>query len=405
MKITAVHTVLLTGPCTEDPFLLESRQRRSAAFVELHTDAGVIGLGETYIGYFIPEAVPAVVDFFAPILIGQGVDDIPTLYRRMYQCGNYWCRVGLGAAVITALEAALWDLKGKLLGQPVHQLLSAHPAPANLPAYATGGPSNFPTDKLRRKLEFYLSLGFNGFKIGAGWHHLGKGYEHHAQPEAAAQLEADKLAFVRQTVGPDVRVLMDGHMGNSDGVTWTLPTAAAVMQAVAPYNLGFFEEPLHYTDLTGYRELCKISPVPIAGGECLAAPCEWQPFIEQDAFHIGQPDAAFNSGLSAFVQIAEQFHQRGRQIASHAWGAGGALMQNLHAAFACPNTFILEVPPAFGPLHREVVGDSFVMRDGKVLAPTTPGLGIVLTDELKRRFPFVPGSGEFNSMPGKILRD
>lgn len=80
-------------------------------------------------------------------------------------------------------------------------------------------------------------------------------------------------------------------------------------------------------------------------------------------------------------------------------------MQNVHAGFACPNTMILEVPPAYGPLHREVVGDSFVMRDGMVLPPRTPGLGIALTDDVKERFPFQPGSGEFNSVPGKVLEE
>jgi L-alanine-DL-glutamate epimerase-like enolase superfamily enzyme len=78
-------------------------------------------------------------------------------------------------------------------------------------------------------------------------------------------------------------------------------------------------------------------------------------------------------------------------------------MQNIHCGFAAENTVILEVAPAYGPLHSEVVGDSFVLRDGCVLPPTKPGLGIELTEETKRRFPFVPGSGEYNSVPGKVL--
>ena len=73
MKITDVKTVLLTGPSTLDPFLREARKLRSAAFVEIQTDAGLIGLGETYAGYFCPEMVPPIVDFFKPILLGQGM--------------------------------------------------------------------------------------------------------------------------------------------------------------------------------------------------------------------------------------------------------------------------------------------------------------------------------------------
>ncbi len=127
MKITDVRTVLLTGPCTDDPFLSETRRLRSAAFIEIHTDTHHVGLGETYAGYFAPETVPSIVEFFKPVLVGQDVADIPELWRRMYHCGNFWCRVGLGAIVLNGIEAALWDLKGKQLGQPVHALLGYNP--------------------------------------------------------------------------------------------------------------------------------------------------------------------------------------------------------------------------------------------------------------------------------------
>ncbi len=123
MNIQDVRTVLLTGPSTDDPFLREARRRRSAAFIEILTDTEHIGLGETYAGYFCPEAVPAIVEFFKPVLIGQNVDNIPELWQRMYHCGNFWCRVGLGASVLNGVEAALWDLKGKLDGVPVYRLL------------------------------------------------------------------------------------------------------------------------------------------------------------------------------------------------------------------------------------------------------------------------------------------
>ncbi len=81
------------------------------------------------------------------------------------------------------------------------------------------------------------------------------------------------------------------------------------------------------------------------------------------------------------------------------------MMQNVHAGFAAANTCILEIPPNYGPLHRELIGDSFVMRDGRVMPPAAPGLGITLTESVQAKFPFRPGSGEFNSVPGKVLAD
>ena len=167
MKITDVRTVLLTGPYSRDPYILSARPRRSAAFIEIHTDVGTVGIGETYAGYFFPESVPATVDFFAPILIGQSPDDVDELWERMYRAGNYWCRVGLGAAILNGIEAALWDLRGKLHGVPVWQLLGGRKHD-RLPCYASGGPSNYPKDQLAAKLDFYLSLGFTGVKIATG---------------------------------------------------------------------------------------------------------------------------------------------------------------------------------------------------------------------------------------------
>ncbi len=404
MRILDVKTVLLTGPATLDPFLAECRHRRSAAFIEIHTDSGFIGLGETYAGYFCPELVPPIVEFFKPILVGQNVEQIDQLWQRMYQCGNFWCRVGLGLAVLNGIEAALWDLRGKLEYRPVFELLGGRHR-ESLPVYATGGPANYPLDKLAAKVDFYRSLGFCAVKLAAGAYWADRGFEVSNDPRQAAELEAQKLSFLRARAGGETAFMLDGHMGNSPSETWTLPTAREVLRAVEPFGLLFFEEPLHYTNPSGYAELCRSTEVPIAGGECLTGINEWRAFAEMDCFDIGQPDASFTGGLSEFLAVASLLHARDRQIATHSWGAGGSLMQNVHCAFACENTLIVEVPPAFGPLHTEIMGDSFRMVDGCLLPPQTPGLGILLTDAVKQRFPFVPGSGEFNSVPGKIMEE
>jgi L-alanine-DL-glutamate epimerase-like enolase superfamily enzyme len=326
------------------------------------------------------------------------------LWRRMYHCGNFWCRVGVGTVVLSGIEAALWDLKGKLLDQPVHALLGGAKH-ARLPCYATGGPSNYPQEKLAKKIDHYFSLGFRGLKVGAGSYSPEAGWYKPETATAAAEFEADKLAFMRRHAGPDAWIMMDAHMGNSHGKVWTVEIAIAVARALEPYNLFFFEEPLHYTDPWGYAELCRATTTPIAGGECLTAAYEWRIFAEQDSFDIGQPDASFTGGLGEFMNVAAMMARRDRKIATHAWGAGGSLMQNVHCGFAAANTCILEVAPDYAGLHSEVIDGGFVMQDGYALPPDRPGLGIVLTDEIRRKYPFKPGSGEFNSVPGKILKD
>ena len=403
MKITDVQTVLLTGPSTADPYFLEARKLRSVALIEIRTDGPHAGVGETYAGYFCPEVVPAIVEFYRPILLGADPCDVHTLTRRIVQCGAYWARVGLGPAVMSGIEAALWDLKGKILGLPVYELLGGR-CHDRLPAYATGGVSNWPPDRLRSKLDFYLGLGFRAFKVGAGYYDAAT---HAAIParttSAIVEMECRKAELMRAHVGPDVAILMDGHMGNPLGDAWDLSTARAVLKALEPFDLFFFEEPLPYTDPWGYGELNRSTSVPIAGGECLTTLDEFRQFADQGGFAIAQPDAAWVGGLAEFMRIARLFDGRKQKIATHSWGAGVAQMQNIHAGFAAPNTAILETPPAPGPLHTELWGDAFIMRDGYVLPPEQPGLGVRLTDAIMAKYPFVPGSGEFNSVPGKVL--
>jgi L-alanine-DL-glutamate epimerase-like enolase superfamily enzyme len=409
--ITDVRTVLLTGPCTNDRFLSEARKRRSAAFVEIHTNGSIIGLGETYQGYFCAELVPSIVEFFKPILVGQHVDEsadptawIAQMWERMYFCGNFWCRVGLGAITLTALEAALWDMAGKLRKKPVYQLLGGTKFD-KIPGYATGGPSNYPKSKLAEKVDYYQSLGFTGFKVGAGKFENGEFTLGGTTAQSNADFEADKIAFLREHCGRDTKILIDGHMGNSPAGTWTVEIAKAVAKALEPFDLFLFEEPLPYYDAAGYAELAASTNVPIAGGECLSAMPEWLEYLRRDSFDIAQPDASYVGGLGEFLKIAREFEKRGKKIATHAWGAGGSLMQNVHAGFASPNIAILEVAPDYADLHKRVIGDSFQMKNGYVLPPQTPGLGIELTDAVKKAFPFVPDSGEYNSVPGKILVD
>ncbi len=225
-------------------------------------------------------------------------------------------------------------------------------------------------------------------------------------PQSAAEtadFEADKVSFMRAHTGKDAWLMLDGHMGNSPGKTWSLEVATAVARAIEPYDLFFLEEPLHYTDPWGYAELCRATEVPIAGGECLTASYEWKVFVQQDSFDIGQPDASFTGGLGEFMAVAKMMAARSRKIATHSWGAGGSLMQNIHAGFAAPNTCILEIAPDYAGLHADVIDGGFIMKDGYALPPDRPGFGVILTDEIKRRYPFQPGTGEFNSVPGKIL--
>jgi galactonate dehydratase len=405
MKITDLKTVLLTGPLTEDPSLLCFRKKRSAAFIEVHTDAGIVGLGETYTGYHAPELVPAIVEFFKPILVGLTDEQLrpQELWRRMQYCANFWARAGLGINVLAGIEGALWDLRGRLDRLPVYELLGGR-RHEKLLGYATGSVSNYPWDELAAKVERYRAAGFRAAKFAAGWYRQSdRAVFSGRSTQSWVEMECEKLTSLRQAVGDEMMLCYDGHMGNVQDHrirAWDVGLATSVLRAIEPFDITFFEEPLDYHDIEGYAELCKATSIPIAGGENLSTFEEFLPFADRLAFDIAQPDAAY-LGLGAFVEVAHAFAARRRRVATHAWSAGIGVMQNIHAAFASPNVAILELPPLVGPLHREVYAEGYRFEDGYILPPDVPGLGVSLTDDMKNRYPFVPGSGEWNPVPGK----
>lgn len=402
MRITSVEPVLLSGPASNDRWITVAKRRRTVALVEIHTDSGLVGVGETYAGYFAPELVAPVVDYVRPILLAADfaadAEDVGVLTYRMRRCIGYWARVGVGAAILSAVEAALWDIAGKAAGVPVYELLGGTQY-ERLRVYATGGPSLRPADEFRRKLDRYVELGFTALKVATGY----LGADAPSSPEAAAQAELDKLEMMRAHLGPDIAIALDGHMGHRSGVDrWDLATATAALEALAAYELLFFEEPLAYDDPDEYAQLRRATTVPIAGGEQLTSADEFRLWTSRGAFDIAQPDAAW-LGLSDFVAVGAQAAAGGAGVASHCWSGGGGVLQNLHAAFATPATVVVEAIPDPGELHTRLWGDNLVIEDGFVRPPRAPGLGIELTDETKERFPFVPGLEEFSSVPGKTL--
>src|SRR5262245_30235879 len=132
MKITAVRPVLLTHPYGADG-------RRSACFVEVETDAGITGTGETYAGVYVPEIAASIVGLFGPLLVGQDPTAPEAVYRLAYRATSYFGRTGLTVMVLSAIENACWDIAGQARGVPVHALLGGA-VHDELPMYGSGGP-------------------------------------------------------------------------------------------------------------------------------------------------------------------------------------------------------------------------------------------------------------------------
>ncbi|MFT5469731.1 MAG: L-alanine-DL-glutamate epimerase-like enolase superfamily enzyme [Verrucomicrobiales bacterium] len=414
MKITGVRTILSTAP-QRDVFMMP-RTRRSAAFIVIETDTELTGLGETYAGYFVPELVPGIVEFYAPILIGQSPLNVDVLCRRMFGAGKFWARVGLGSIVMSGIENALMDLKGKALGVPVYELLGGR-CHDTLPCYATGGTTPHDRGELERKVEQYLSLGFTAVKLGAGTYREGHPVVTAGSPQEACDVEVSKVEFLRQRFGDTFQLNLDAHMDNlgEESRIWDLATATLVLKALESHSIGFFEEPLPYTDMRAYGDLRSATTIPVAGGECLTSLEEWRDWLEHRPFALAQLDASYMGGIANFIKIARLCELQGVSIATHAWSATPGVAANLHAAFASRNTAVCEMAaynPARSDLNTHIeaplLSDLWieppVLENGHIRLADTPGLGVRLPDDFIARHPFEPGSGEFNSVEGKILQ-
>lgn len=188
-----------------------------------------------------------------------------------------------------------------------------------------------------------------------------------------------------------------------------------MLKELEAYPVGFFEEPLPYTNKRDYAALRAATTIPVAGGECLTSLEEWRDWLEHEPFALAQLDASFMGGLTNFIKIARLCKLRGVDIATHAWSATPGVAANLHAAFACRNTAVCEMA-AYNPGQPELnthidaplLTDLWIepptLERGRIGLADTPGLGVQLPDGFLERYPFQPGSGEFNSVEGKVLQ-
>jgi L-alanine-DL-glutamate epimerase-like enolase superfamily enzyme len=400
MKITQVTTHLLTARWTDDPFFPNALH--STAVFRIETDSGLDGLGESTWGYFAPDAVPAMVDYFRPVLLGRDPCDLTAITRALTDDAVWWARSGAGKSVISGLELALWDLKGKALGVPVYQLLGGKVRDA-IPVYASGGPSLWPMDETVRKIEHYARLGYRAVKLSTGFYELPPPSQlgHQARMKAvpcahARQLErlTELFTLLRREFGSEIDLAIDGHQG---GVPNPIPVneAVAIAEALAPYRLRFYEEPLAYTNLEGYVELRNRSPIPVAGGESLCGLDQFHALIARGGVQIIQPDLGFVGGLQETVRIIHHAEASNLSTAIHTGASmGPSLAASWHLAAASHSVDWLEHVQAASSIQRDILTDPFEVSEGRVGLPTSPGLGVHLPTEVLNRYRFVPSSGE-----------
>lgn len=384
MKITTVEPLLLTVPSTWAYGTLS----HSFSFVRVTTDSGLVGHGETLLGYYVPEAVPMLVEHFAPIVEGEDPLEINRLCQQMHIKSARWGHVGPGITVLGAIEIALWDILGQALKVPVYQLLGGL-AQERLRCYGSaGGGLAYP---IERSLDYFKKLtdqGFTAIKVGQGYF----GQPPPTTMSALVDLEREKIGAVRETLGNDIDLMMD-PAAPFNRAPWSAEVALRVTQAVDPYHLLWMEQPVRQTNVDDYVRIRQVCSTPLAAGENATTLHELKPFLEKRALDIVQPDSIWCGGISECMKMIAAAEAHDMRVAPHCFSGAIGLAANYHIALASRACFIVEFPTASNPIMRDLVEKIFRFEDGYLYPPSAPGLGVAISDDLVKQYPLIPGSG------------
>lgn len=383
MHITDVRAVPLSDPVPEEKRHrtdLGTKVKTDATLVFVESDDGSTGVGAS-LGN--PPTITSIVEHeLAPLLLDEDPLYTERLWEKMYD-GSRWKpslergysqpredRRGVTLEAISGLDIALWDLKGKLLDQPVYKLLG--PVRDDIRAYASGGWA--PGDEAEAELRGYAEKGFDAVKMRVV-----------GEDDFAIERTVRRVEAARRGIGDDVDLMVDAH-GCLD-----VSTAIRLADALEPYDVSWFEEPVSPDDHAGLAEVRRATTIPIATGEREFTRFDFLSLFEERALDVAQPDVSRAGGFTEIRRIAAMASARGLRVAPHAWGSGVLFAASIHLAMATPNCHVLEVSQGHMPLMYDLFEEEFDVRDGRVQAPERPGLGFTLRDDHDERFAYVDG--------------
>ncbi|MBZ9894368.1 MULTISPECIES: galactonate dehydratase [unclassified Mesorhizobium] len=362
MKITGIET-----------FVVDC-YRTNWIFVEVRTDEGIVGVGEGSIEYR-EHTVCKAIEELSPILIGADPFAIEGLHMLM-QRESYWWSGPILSTAISAVELALWDIKGKALGVPVYQLLGGK-VRDRIPVYANGWFAGARTgEQFAEKACSIVEQGFRGLKLDP----FGQAYL--SMTTAELNESIGKIAKIRDAVGPDIDIMVEAHG------RFNVMTAIEVGRALKDFRIRWLEEPTVPERNTAIAQVRKATQVPIAAGERSYSRFDFGELLACEAVDVIQPDICHVSGLLEMKRIAALADTELIPVAPH--NANGAVCHaaGLHFAASCNNFMVLETFAIDVPWRREMTTEDWTFQDGCLLVPETPGLGVELRKEALCKHPY-----------------
>ncbi len=388
MKITDIRCHVLLDPGI---VLDATSSAQDDLVVEILTDEGLVGIGESDINGWVGRALieaPGTHTMDRGLKASLlGVDPMAVaprqLWDRIYVATAMTGRRGALIHAFGAIDVALWDLRGKAAGVPTWQLLGERVQQPASP-YASLLP-NAPTfDEMLRSLVDQTvharQLGFRAAKLELV---MFGPYASMGMAEDDGRM-VEIIAAVREAVGPDFVIMVDVGYG-WDSVT----RARQVIETWAEYDLYFVETPLWADDFDGYAELARTSPIPIAAGEWLATRFEFRDLVERGCLHVLQPDVGRVGGLTEAQRVCELASDHGLRVVPHSWKTGLTVAATAQLAQVTPNMPFFECIPrelAESALRRDLLRCEPEVRDGAIVLPDQPGLGIEIDQEAFDRF-------------------
>jgi L-alanine-DL-glutamate epimerase-like enolase superfamily enzyme len=344
--------------------------------VIVHTDQGLSGIAEVD---SVPSVIRAIVD--APrshthamglkeALLGQDPSDIESLWERMYDLTSYYGRRGVVIHALSAIDIALWDLRGKVRDEPVADLLGAKRR-SRLLAYGTVYPLGETPDEVRVAIDRGLKLGLKAIKIVADpfW-------------RDDLRKTEDLIRAAREHVGSGVRLMVDA------ATAWSkAEEGLPLMPLFRDYDFDWVEAPLPLDDLEGHARFQGFG-VPIGGGDLgLTTRFEYEQMFDRGKIDIAQPDATMAGGLTELLRIAGVARQRGKRVVTHGYKSNITIAANL--AFLAQHWADepVEYSTSQSPLRWRLTEESFpIGEDGRITVPEKPGLGVSLDQETVRKY-------------------
>ncbi|HVG96310.1 MAG TPA: galactonate dehydratase [Chloroflexota bacterium] len=353
------------------PFVLGAGGK-NITIVRVRTDDGLEGIGEGTINYRV-RAIHGAVQDFAMYLVGKDASQIERHWQALYR--NSFFRGGpIQMTALSAIEQALWDIRGKALGVPVWDLLGGA-ARDRIATYTHGGGRN-PQVAAERCLAL-VEEGHRAIKLGI------PGAVEPVLDERAVGATVAIVRAVRDAVGPDVKLMVDCHAKP------TPPVAMRLAAELAPFGLLFLEEPLPPENVDALATVARASLVPVATGERLFTRWGFREVVEKQAAAVLQPDLGHCGGILEARKIAALAETYYASVAPHNPRGPGVTMASLHVAAGTPNFLIQEIVHD-DPLREEMLVEPLRVENGFVPLPAAPGLGLRFDEALAGRFPYDP---------------